>query len=159
MRKNESDKSALELVDGRRRGFLGKLLAGGAAAAALPMTSTVAFGAEQAQGGGKGKGGKGKGGKGAKGGGQGQDDAAQRDPKAMAARLIKEHDKDGDGALNVTELEAALKAMQKRRENMGDGGADAAGKGKGGGGKGKGGKGKGGSTAPGGGVKPKKPGN
>lgn len=153
MQKNMNSNHALELVDARRRGFLTKLLAGGAAAAALPVMSTVALGAEPGQGGGKGKGGKGKGGAGK--GGAGKGDGA-RDPQAMATRMIQEHDKDGDGALNARELANALTAMAERRA----GGQGAGGQGPGGAGKGKGkgaggaGKGKGGA---GGGVRPQRP--
>ncbi|MCC9642088.1 hypothetical protein LOC71_07365 [Rhodopirellula sp. JC740] len=41
--------------------------------------------------------------------------AGQMDPSKIAARLIKEHDKDGDGALNEAELVAALTAMRNLR--------------------------------------------
>lgn len=123
---------ALQLVNSRRRGFLTKLLTGGAVLAALPVMSTVALGDEEA-GGGKGKGGKGKGD--GKGKGEGR-----MDPKRMAAQMLEKFDKDGDKALNEQELVAALTAFVER----GRGGADGAGKGKGGDGKGKGaGKGKG----------------
>ncbi len=91
MNDNDATASALEHVDVCRRGFLGKLLAGGAAVAALPATSTVVFGKGQ-QGAGKGKGG-------------------ARDPAKMATEMIKTYDKDGDGALNDKELTAALTAM------------------------------------------------
>lgn len=159
MQKNENSDHALELVDARRRGFLTKLLAGGAAAAALPAMSTVALGAEPGQGGGKGKGGKGKGGAGKGGAGKG---GGTRDPQAMAARMIQEHDRDGDGALNARELANALTAMAERRaggQGAGGQGPGGAGKGKGAGGAGKGkgggaGKGKGGA---GGGVRPQRP--
>lgn len=43
MSKNEELETALEHVDLRRRGFLGKLLSSGAAFAALPLMSTVAL--------------------------------------------------------------------------------------------------------------------
>ncbi len=92
MNNNDATVSALEHVDVGRRGFLGKLLAGGAAVAALPATSTVVFGKGQ-QGAGKGR---------------------ARDPAKMAAKLIKTYDKDGDGALNNTELTAALTAIAHR---------------------------------------------
>ena len=57
---------ALQQVDSRRRGFLTKLLTGGAALAALPAMSTVVLGDEE------GKGGKGKGGPDGKGKGGGK---------------------------------------------------------------------------------------
>jgi hypothetical protein len=94
MNNNDATASALEHVDVGRRGFLRKLLAGGAAVAALPATSTVVFGKGQ-QGAGKGKGG-------------------ARDPAKMAAEMIKTYDKDGDGALNDKELTAALTAIAHR---------------------------------------------
>lgn len=129
----ESLDSALQQVDESRRGFLGKLLAGGAAAAAIPAMSSVVL----AQGpGGQGKG-KGGGGKGQVGGGKGK--GGRPEPAQMAATMIQQHDKDGDDALNLQELTAALQAMRDRMQ---------AGKGKGGpggqggfGGKGKGGQG------------------
>ncbi len=128
MTKNEATFAALEQVDARRRGFLAKLLVGGAAAVALPAMSSMALAAEpQEEEEGRGKG-KGKGGKG-KGQGRGGD------PAQMAARMIEMFDKDGDDALNVKELTEALTAMMERR---------GAGKGKGKGGEGRGkGKGKG----------------
>jgi hypothetical protein len=144
MKKKDVTASALERVDVRRRGFLGKLLAGGAAFAALPAMSTVVLGENNQQGGGKGKGGKGKGGKGK--GGKG----GRPDPARLAVELIKRFDKDGDKALNAKELAQALIAMRDRfRGGKGKGGFGGKGKGKGGsGGKGKGrggsgGKGKG----------------
>ena len=150
MSKNEETNSALDQIDVSRRGLLEKLLAGGAAVAALPAMSTVALGAE-GQAGGKGKGGKGKGGKGK--GGQGKGKGGRPDPDKIASMLIKSHDKDGDGALNQKELAAALKAMfSRRRQGQGKGKGNAGGKGKGKG-KGKGENGAGNK----GGVKPKKP--
>ena len=127
MSTNNELHSALEEVDERRRGFLGKLLAGGAAVVALPAMSTVVLGEQGQNGAGKGKGGKGKGG--GKGG--------MRDPAKMAAMLIKKFDKDGDNALNRTELTAALTEMAKHRGGGGKGKGGGRGKGKGGG-KGKG---------------------
>ncbi len=94
MNNNDAAVSTLEQVNVGRRGFLGKLLAGGAAVAVLPATSTVVLGAGQ-QGAGKGKG-------------------RARDPAKMAAEMIKTYDKDGDGALNNTELTAALTAIAHR---------------------------------------------
>ena len=94
MNNNDAIDSAPEHIDLGRRGFLGKLLAGGAAVAALPATSTVVFGKGQ-QGAGKGKGG-------------------ARDPAKMAEEMIKTYDKDGDGALNDKELAAALTAIVHR---------------------------------------------
>lgn len=85
----------------QRRGFLVKLVAAGFA---LPIVSSVANaqnprrkemleeGAERRRG-----------------------MAGQLDPSRIAARLIKEHDKDGDGALNEAELVAALTAMRNLR--------------------------------------------
>ncbi len=95
MNDNDATASALERVDVGRRGFLGKLLASGAAVAALPAMSTVVFGKGQ-QGAGKGKGGR-------------------RDPAKIAAEMIKTYDKDGDGALNDQELTAALTAIAQQR--------------------------------------------
>jgi len=131
----ESVDSALQSVDESRRGFLGKLLAGGAAAAAIPAMSSVALaqppaGEGQGKGGGKGKGG---GGKGKGGGGKGK--GGRPEPAQLAKMLIDQHDKDEDGALNLEELTAALQALRARMQ---------AGRGKGGQGKGgQGGKGKG----------------
>ncbi len=132
---------ALQHVDERRRGFLTKLLAGTAAVAAVPMMTSIAFAQQDGEGSqGKGKGGKGKGGQG-KGGDR---RSTQPTPAELAKTLIKNHDKDGDQKLSLTELTAALTAMQAARRG---GGAAGGGKGKGaGGGKGKGaggGKGKG----------------
>src|SRR6476660_8817881 len=95
MNKNDATASAPGHIDVGRRGFLGKLLAGGAAVAALPAMSTVVLGKGQ-QGAGKGKGG-------------------AHDPAKMAAEMIKTYDKDGDGALNDKELTAALTAIAERR--------------------------------------------
>ena len=176
---------ALKLVDVRRRSLLTKLLAGGAAAAALPAMSSVALAADGPQGAGNGgKGGKGKGGAGK--GGQGKGGAGNRNPDEIAARWIEEFDGDGDGALNVRELTAALEAMAERRaagpgaggseipggpgKGKGGAGKGGPGAGKGGPGRGKGGAGKGGAgkgkggpgkgparPAPGGGVRPTRP--
>lgn len=135
---------AIQQVDARRRGFLTKLLTGGAALAALPAMSTMALGDEQAAGGkGKGGGGKGKGGE-AGGQGKGRGGGRQMDPKKMAAEMLAKYDKDGDKALNEAELVAALTAMVKQRGGQQRGGQQGGGKGKGGGGTGGSGKGKGG---------------
>ena len=150
MKKNDASTSdPLNHVEPQRREFLAKLIAGGAA---LPVMSSIALAEGAGQG--KGKGGKGKGGAGGKGKGKGGDGTSRPDPTQLAARLLSNFDKDGDKALNLQELTAALQAMSERRENGGAGKGGAAGKGKGGVGKGKG-KGK----AQGVGVKPKKPGN
>jgi len=128
---------ALQQVDENRRGFLGKLLAGGAAAAAIPAMSSVVL-AQDGIGQGKGKGG---GGKGKGGGGKGK--GGRPEPAQLAAMLIKQHDTDGDGALNQQELTAALQAMRARMAGGGKGKGGQGGfggKGKGGfGGKGRGG--------------------
>ena len=168
MKNEEQIQAALKNVDSRRRGFLTKIIAGGAA---LPVMSTIALG-QPPQGGGKGKGGgggKGKGGGGKGKGGQGGQQQGRGgmmgDPKQFAARLIEEFDKDGDNALNARELAAALTAMRERRggqggppgqggQGKGKGGQGGAGKGKGGAGKGKG---AGNNDAPSGDVKPKRP--
>ena len=161
MNMNDSQLSnALDHVDPERRGFLAKMLAGGVA---LPVMSSIALGQT---GEGKGKGGKGKGEGKAGGAGKGKGQpggpgGANRDPAEMAKRLISEFDKDGDNALNVRELAAALTAMRDRRGPSGGVPGDGAGKGKGGAGKGGAGKGKGGAgkgqPAAGEGVKPKRP--
>ena len=79
-----------------------------------PVVSSIAMAADDDdRPRGKGKGGKGKG----KGG--------SPDPAQLAARLIKSHDKDGDGKLDEKELTAAIRAMMARQ---------GGGKGKGGGG-------------------------
>ena len=136
---DDSLNQALQHVDERRRAFLGRLLAGGAALAATPSMTTIALGADAAAP--AGKGGKGKGGAG----------GPAADPETLAARMIQEFDKDGDKALNQQELTAAIRASHERA-GQGKGGGAGGGKGKGGGaggGKGKGGgagggKGKGG---------------
>ena len=110
MNKNDATASAPEHIDVGRRGFLGKLLAGGAAVAALPAMSTVVFGKGQ-KGAGKGKGG-------------------ARDPAKMAAEMIKTYDKDGDGALNDKELAAALTAIAEQRARHGKDKGKSGGKGK-----------------------------
>jgi hypothetical protein len=115
MKTNHGNSAAgvIEHVDQRRRRFLGKLFARGAAVAALPAMATIAFGEEKAGGAAKTKGGPSKG----KAGG------AAPDPAALAARLIHEFDKDGDKALNHAELAAALKVLQARgRRGRGQGG-------------------------------------
>lgn len=91
MNNNDATASAPKHVGVGRRGFLRKLLAGGAAVAALPAIATVAFG------------------KGQKGAGKNKRDA--RDPAKIAAEMIKKYDKDGDGALNDAELTAALTSI------------------------------------------------
>ena len=111
MNKNDATASAPGHMDVGRRGFLGKLLAGGAAVAALPAMSTVVLG------------------KGQKGAGKGKGKA--RDPAKMAAKMIKTYDKDGDGALNDKELAAALtaKAEKRARHAKGKGKGKSGGKG------------------------------
>ena len=104
----------LQNVDERRRGFLGKLLVGGAAVVAAPAMSSFVLAQGALAAAGKGKG----------------DPAA--DPAALATRMIQEFDKDGDGALNQTELTAAITAAHQRA-GKGKGGGAAGGKGKGGG--------------------------
>ena len=99
----------LKQLDGHRRSFLGRLLAGGVAIAAVPAIAAIARGE------GdvvtvvpvKGKGGKGK----AAGDGMGGPVA---NAEALAARMIAEFDKDGDKALNQAELAAAMKAVHER---------------------------------------------
>ncbi len=157
MKKNDGSSSdPLNHVKPQRREFLAKLIAGGAA---LPVMSSIALAEGAGQG--KGKGGKGKAGAGGKGKGgaagkgKGGEGTSRPDPAQLAARLLSNFDKDGDKALNLQELTAALQSMSERRENGGAGKGGAAGKGKGG----AAGKGKGKGNAQGGGVKPKKPGN
>jgi hypothetical protein len=126
----DSLNQALEHVDPHRRGFLGKLFAGGAAVVAAPAMSSFVLAQGAPAAGGKGKGG------------------ATADPAALAAQMIREFDKDGDGALNQAELTAAITASHQRA-GKGKGGAPAAGGGApaAGGGRGKGGgKGKGGGA-------------
>ncbi|MCM2374646.1 EF-hand domain-containing protein [Aporhodopirellula aestuarii] len=167
--KNETI-DALQLVDSRRRGFLSKMLVGGAALVSLPAMSTVVLGDDEDTGAASGKGGKGKGGgrgergEGARGeGGRGQGGRGEggrgegkgtgggrMDPKALAAEMMANFDKDGDNKLSEAELVAALTAFAQQRA-AGRGGADgeargrggAAGEGKGKGGNAGGGKGKG----------------
>lgn len=105
--------------------------------------------------------------------GRGRDGAEQRNPAELAARMMKEFDKDGDNKLSTAELVALMTSMRDRRGaglGAGNAGADGAGRrmgkgqrpegaGKGGskvGGKGQQGKGAGQSDAPGG-QKPKRP--
>lgn len=104
--------------------------------------------------------------RGQRGMGRGQDGAAQRSPADMAAKMMKEFDKDGDSKLSTRELVALLTAMQERRAAGGMAGANGQRKGPGqkpegaGGGKagGKGQRGKGQGDKPvGGGQKPKRP--
>ena len=91
---------------------------------------------------GTGVGGKGPGGKGVDGKGPG---GGMMDPMKLAQRMIENHDKNGDGALNAKELAAAFTAMRKMRQGGGPGGKGGDGKGFGGkGGDGKFGGGKGG---------------
>ena len=135
----------LSHVDGRRRSFLGKLLAGGAAIAAVPAIAALVRGEEDVVRvvPVKGKGGKGK----AAGGGMG---GPVVNAKALAKRMIAEFDKDGDKALNQEELAAAIQAMRASQDQGtvggksqggvagqgrggGTGGASAGGRGKGGG--------------------------
>ena len=101
----------------RRRQFLRRLLGGGAAIAAIPTTTIVLAAAG-------GKGGRRRGGRG----------GPVADTKELAARLIKEFDKDGDKALNQTELAAAIKASHERgRQGTGEEASSKSGKkGKGG---------------------------
>ncbi|WP_236625536.1 EF-hand domain-containing protein [Rhodopirellula baltica] len=87
-----------------RRRFLMKLLASGTA---LPLISSVVF-AQKPN----------RLAKDAEGNPQARRRGAagmQMDPTKIAARLIKEHDKDGDGALNEKELAAALTAFREGR--------------------------------------------
>ena len=106
MKKKDVTAVASEQVNVRRRGFLGKLLAGGAAFAALPAMSTVVLGENKQKGSGKGKGSQG----------------GPPDPAKMAVELIKRFDKDGDKALNARELAQALTAMRERfRSRQGQG--------------------------------------
>ena len=103
-------------VDVQRRHSFGKLLAGGTAVAAVPAMTAIVIGQERQPGGAKGKGG-------------------QRNPAAIAARLIQTYDRDGDGALNEGELAAAMTAMMMQRAEAGKGkargGERGEGKGKG----------------------------
>ena len=83
------------------------------------------------------------GGKG-KGDGKGKGKGGRPDPRQMATAFLREYDKDGDKALNLEELTAALEGMMQRMQRRqqfgkGKGGFEGKGKGKGGfGGKGKG---------------------
>jgi hypothetical protein len=102
MDNNNAAASALKQIDRDRRGFIGMLLTGGAAVVGLPAMSTIVLGDDQQSAGKcKGGGGKGKGGK--------------RDLANRAEEMIKAFDKDGDGALNVKELTAALTAKVEQR--------------------------------------------
>lgn len=112
---SSGDKS--KQLDGHRRSFLGRLLAGGAAIAAVPAIAALARGEEDVVTvvPVKGKGGKGK----AAGGGMGGPVA---NAEALAARMIAEFDKDGDKALNQAELAAAIEAVHERgRTSQGQG--------------------------------------
>ena len=116
MKKKDVTAVASEQVNVRRRGFLGKLLAGGAAFAALPAMSTVVLGENKQKGSGKGKGSQG----------------GPPDPAKMAVELIKRFDKDGDKALNARELAQALTAMRERfRSRQGQGSRGQRGRGQG----------------------------
>jgi len=135
MKTNHDDPrdQVLQHIDERRRGFLGKLLVGGAAVVAAPAMSSFVLAQDAPAAAGKGKGG------------------PTADPAALATQMIREFDKDGDGALNQAELTAAITASHQRA-GKGKGGAPAAGGGApaAGGGRGKGGgagggKGKGGA--------------
>ena len=117
----------LEQLDGHRRSFLGRLLAGGAAIATVPAIAVIARGEEDVVKvvPVKGKGGKGK----AAGGGMGGPVA---NAEALAARMIAEFDKDGDKALNQAELATAIKAMHERGQTLqGQGGVAGQGRGRG----------------------------
>ncbi len=112
---SSGDKS--KQLDGHRRSFLGRLLAGGAAIAAVPAIAALARGEEDVVTvvPVKGKGGKGR----AAGGGMGGPVA---NAEALAARMIAEFDKDGDKALNQAELAAAIEAVHERgRTSQGQG--------------------------------------
>lgn len=118
---------ALQHVDENRRGFLSKLLAGGAAAATIPAMSSVVLaqggaGTGKGKGGGKGQGGggKGKGGFGGQGGG-GKGKGGPPEPAQVAAMMIQQHDTNGDGALNQQELTAALQALRERMRSRSKG--------------------------------------
>lgn len=109
--------SKLKQLDGHRRSFLGKLLAGGVAIAAVPAIAAVARGEEDVVTvvPVKGKGGKGKAAAGGMGG-------PLANAEALAARMIAEFDKDGDKALSQAELAAAIKAVHERgRTSQGQG--------------------------------------
>lgn len=107
-------------IDERRRRFLGRLLAGGAAVAAIPAMTTIALGGEDD------KAGKGRGRRKNKGGqGKSGPSGPRSDPAVLAERLIEKFDKDGDKALNQTELAAAITASHERnRRGQGEGAAD-----------------------------------
>ena len=122
----------------RRRGFLTRWLLGGSVVASLPVMGLRASADEndppgsgnrrgrrpggRRPGGGRPDGGQSGGRPGRQGGENG---GGMRDPKAMADRLIKMHDKDGDGALNADELAAALEEMaRRRRDAVGQGGGE-----------------------------------
>jgi hypothetical protein len=142
MKTNHDDPrdQVLQHVDERRRGFLRKLLVGGAAVVAAPAMSSFVLAQDAPAVAGKGKGG------------------PTPDPAALAKRMIQEFDKNGDGMLDLEELTAAIRASHQRAGKgkgdgakgdgvaggQGKGGGAADGKGKGGGaagGKGKGGRG------------------
>lgn len=126
MNTNCPDSQAKTQCVGGRRRFLGKLLAGGIAAGIVPATAAVALGDPQAA---QKPAGKGK--RGARNGGGG---GKAPSPAELAARLIREFDKDGDKALNVAELAKAIDALPKMRGGRGNRGAGGAGRGKGKGG-------------------------
>jgi hypothetical protein len=133
MKTNHDDPrdQVLQHVDERRRGFLRKLLVGGAAVVAAPAMSSFVLAQDAPVVAGKGKGG------------------PTADPASLATQMIQEFDKDGDGKLNLAELTAAITASHQRAgKGKGDGakgGGVAGGQGKGGGAAG--GKGKGGGAA------------
>ena len=107
----------LKQLDGHRRNFLGRLLAGGAAMAAVPAIAVVARGEEDVVTvvPVKGKGGKGRAAGGSTGG-------PVANAESLAARMIAEFDKDGDKALNQVELAAAIAAVHERgRTSQGQG--------------------------------------
>ena len=106
----------LEQMDGHRRSFLGRLLAGGVTIASVPVTATIARGEEDVvtvvpvQR----KGGKGKAGSGMSG--------PVANAEALAARMIAEFDKDDDKAQHQAERAAAIKAVHERgRTSQGQG--------------------------------------
>lgn len=91
MKTNHDDPrdQVLQHVDERRRGFLRKLLVGGAAVVAAPAMSSFVLAQDAPVVAGKGKGG------------------PTADPASLATQMIQEFDKDGDGKLNLAELTAA----------------------------------------------------
>ena len=122
-------------------GEVGTFAAGGVGSS---IVGAVAIAAER-----KGKGGNKAGGKDGKGG---RSRGQQADPLKIASQLLDTYDQDGDNALNLDELKAAMAALYQVQ-----GSAGAKGRGGRGGKGGKGGKGRGESQSSGG-VTPKKPG-